>query len=120
MSMNITFNLCIYIRKENREEYIVNCRLTDLRHKEVISSCDGARIGFVDDVIVDTKLACIVSFVIFGRSGFFGIFGRCEDYIIPWAKIELIGTDTIIISCKTPNPVKRRKKPHFFEKNRNN
>ena len=98
----------------------MNCRLTDLRHKEVISSCDGARIGFVDDVIVDTKLACIVSFVVFGRSGFFGIFGRCEDYIIPWDKIELIGTDTIIISCKTPNPVKRRKKPHFFEKNRNN
>ena len=35
----------------------MNCRLTDIRHKEVISACDGCRIGFVDDVIVDTKCA---------------------------------------------------------------
>lgn len=96
----------------------MDCRLTDLRHKEVISSCDGTRIGFVDDVIVDTKSACVVAFVIFGRFGFFGLFGKCEDYIIPWEKIELIGADTIIISCKTPQPVKRRKKSRLFEKNR--
>ena len=95
----------------------MNCRLTDLRHKEVISACNGARIGFVDDVIVDTKTACVVSFVIFGRMNFFGLFGKCEDYIIPWEKIELIGEDTIIISCETPNPVKRQKKRRFFEKN---
>ena len=31
----------------------MNCRFTDLRHKEVISACDGTRIGFIDDVIVD-------------------------------------------------------------------
>lgn len=94
----------------------LNCRLTDLRHKEVISSCDGTRIGYVDDVIVDTKTACIVSFVIFGRMSLFGIFGRCEDYIIPWEKIELIGEDAIIISCKTPTPVKRQKKSRFQRK----
>ncbi len=93
----------------------MNCRFTDLRHKEVISSCDGARIGFVDDVIVDTKNACIVSIVIFGRSGFLGIFGKCEDYIIPWGKIDLIGEDTIIISCCTPSPTKRPGKGHFRE-----
>ncbi len=95
---------------------MLNCRFSDLKHKEVISAVDGSRIGYVDDLIVDTKLACIVSFVIFGRSGFLGIFGKCEDYIIPWEKIELIGEDTIIISCRTPKPVKRRRKPRFFEK----
>lgn len=94
----------------------MNCRLTDLRHKEVISACDGSRIGFVDDVIVDTKTACVVSFVIFGRSSFFGFFGKCEDYIIPWEKIELIGEDTIIISCETPEPTKRQKKRSFNDK----
>lgn len=93
-----------------------NCRLTELRRKEVISSCDGTRIGFVDDVIVDTKSACIVAFVIFGRMSFFGIFGKIEDYIIPWEKIELIGEDAIIISCKTPKPEKRRRKPRLFKK----
>lgn len=95
----------------------MNCRLTDIRHKEVISACDGCRIGFVDDVIVDTKCAKIISIVIFGRNGFFGLFGRCEDYIIPWEKIDLIGEDIIIISCSVPNPVKRPRKPRFKQKN---
>lgn len=95
----------------------MNCRFTDLRHKEVISTCDGTRIGFVDDVIVDTKTARVISIVIFGRSGMFGFFGKCDDYIIPWEKIELIGEDTIIISCCTPNPTKREKKRRFNAKN---
>ncbi len=95
----------------------MNCNLTDLRHKEVISCCDGTRLGYVDDIIVDTKTARVVSIIIFGRNGFFGLFGRCEDYIIPWEKIDLIGADTIIISCCTPNPTKRQKKRRFRDKN---
>lgn len=93
--------------------YLGNCRFTDLKCKEVISTCDGTRLGYVDDVIVDTKCAKLVAIVIFGRMGFGGLIGRCEDYIIPWEKIELIGEDTIIISCNTPKPTKREKKRHF-------
>lgn len=95
----------------------MHCRLSELRHKEVISAVDGVRIGYVDDVIVDTKSATIVAFVIFGRFFFFGIIGKAEDYIIPWEKIELIGEDAIIISCKTPKPEKRRRKRLFHGKN---
>ena len=95
----------------------MNCRLTDLRHKEVISAVDGVRIGFVDDVIVDTKTACVVAFVIFSRYFLFGIFKKGEDYIIPWEKIQLIGEDAIIISCKTPKPQKNPRKRLFFWKN---
>ena len=94
-----------------------HCRLTDLRHKEVISAVDGVRIGYVDDVIVDTKTACIVAFVIFGRFFLFGIFGKGGDYIIPWENIQLIGEDTIIISCRTPKPEKKPRKWLFFGKN---
>lgn len=95
----------------------MECRLTDLRHKEVISEIDGTRLGYVDDIIVDTKSSAVVAFVIFARIFFFGIFGKTEDYIIPWEKIKLIGEDTIIISCKTPKPEKRQKKRLFFGKN---
>lgn len=91
----------------------MSCRFTDMRRKEVISACDGKRIGFVDDVIIDVKNACIVSIVIFGRMSFFGLFGKCEDYIIPWEKIDLIGEDTIIISCNMPKPQRREKKARF-------
>lgn len=95
----------------------MNCNFAELRHKEVISACDGTRIGYVDDVIVDTKCAKVVSLVIYGRMSLFGFHGRCEDYIIPWEKIELIGEDTIIISCCMPKPTKRQKKRKCREKN---
>lgn len=88
----------------------MECRLSELRRKEVISEVDGARVGYIDDVIVDTKSSKVVAFVIFGRFFLFGIFGKTEDYIIPWEKIKLIGEDTVIISCKTPKPEKRRRK----------
>ncbi len=41
----------------------MNCRLSELRRKEVISAVDGVRIGYIDDVIVDTKTASIVEYL---------------------------------------------------------
>ena len=97
----------------------MNCRLTELRHKEVISAVDGVRIGYVDDIIVETKSSNVVAFVIFYRNFLLGIFGNRGDYIIPWEKIQMIGEDVIIVSCKTPKPQKSARKPLFFWKNRN-
>lgn len=97
----------------------MNYRISELRRKEVISAVDGARIGYVDDIIVDTKTACVVAFVIFGGFFLFGIFGKKEDYIIPWEKIELIGEDAIIISSKISKNEKKPKKRLFFGKNQN-
>lgn len=96
----------------------MDCRLSDLKHKEVISAVDGVRIGVVDDIIVDTKTACVVAFVIFSRYFLFGIFKKGEDYIIPWEKIQLIGVDTIIVSCKIPNSQKKPRKWLEYWKNR--
>lgn len=95
----------------------MNCRLTELRHKEVISAVDGTRLGFIDDIIVDTKTASVVAFVIFNRFFFFGIFKNQEDFIIPWEKIQLIGEDAVIISCKAPGGRKNPAKRLFFWKN---
>ena len=95
----------------------MDCRLSDLRHKEVISEIDGTRLGYVDDIIVDTKSSAVVAFVIFGRFFLFGIFGKREDYIIPWEKIRLIGEDAVIISCHKPKPQKKPKKRLFFREN---
>ena len=52
----------------------MKCRLTEMRRKEVISAVDGARIGYVDDILLETKSAKIVAFVIFGirkKRGFY-------------------------------------------------
>ena len=97
----------------------MDCRFSDLKHKEVISEIDGTRLGYVDDIIMETKTSSVVAFVIFARIFFFGIFGKAEDYIIPWEKIQLIGEDAVIISCKAPKPQKKAGKQPFFEKFRN-
>ncbi len=89
------------------------CRVTDLRHKEVINSTNGCRLGCVDDVEVDTITAKLISVIIYGRPRFFGLFGRYEDIVIRWENIKLIGEDTILVS-QCPKPVRNRKTRLIF------
>ena len=86
------------------------CRVTELRHKEVINSTNGCRIGFVDDVEVDTENARVVAIVIYGRQRFFGILGRFDDLVIKWENIHLIGEDTILVS-HCPIHYNKQKRP---------
>ena len=90
------------------------CRVTDMRHKEIISRKDGTRIGCVDDVEVDTCNARLVSVIVYGRPRCFGLFGREDDIIISWDKIELIGEDTILVSeCPCQNKKRKFRFPFF-------
>lgn len=94
----------------------MSCTLSELRNKEVINGHNGARIGFVDDLEVDTRNARVCALVIYGRLKLFGLFGRKDDCVIPWDNISLIGEDTIIVSGSHHNPSKRRKKGFFSRK----
>lgn len=85
------------------------CRVTDMRNKEVINIKTGCRLGYVCDVEVDTCTAKVLAIVIFGRLRLFGLLGRCEDIIIPWCDIEVIGEDTILV-CFNPPPKRFKKK----------
>ena len=75
----------------------MNCRITDLRDKEVIDIKTGLRLGCVCDVEVDTCNAQIISIIVFGKGKFGGLWGRCDDIVIPWCDIEVIGEDTILV-----------------------
>lgn len=98
-----------------KEVIILNCRLVELRNKEVISCENGCRIGYVDDLEVDTSDAKVKALVIYGRLKLFGLFGRKDDFIIPWKNIELIGEDTILVNCSGSDNRKHRKKEGFFK-----
>ena len=74
------------------------CRITDMHNKEVINVCDGGRLGCVDDVEVDTCTAQVVAIVVHGRSKLFGLLGRCEDIVIGWKEIEVIGEETVLVN----------------------
>ncbi|MEF2920548.1 MAG: YlmC/YmxH family sporulation protein [Acutalibacteraceae bacterium] len=89
------------------------CRVSDLRHKEIINAKDGCRLGFVDDVEINTKDATVLSLVVFGRLRCFGLFGKDEDIIIKWEYIELIGEDTILVNYTAPLRKRKGIKGYF-------
>ena len=90
------------------------CRIVELRHKEVINSSDGCRIGYVDDVEVDTVTSQVRAVIVFGRPRLFGLLGRNDDVIIPWSDIQLIGEATILVSCNMKFHQKKNRIPKSF------
>ena len=87
----------------------MNCRIQDLRNKEVVCLHNGAILGCVADVEVDTVCAKVVAIVIYGRLKCFGLLGREDDCVIPWQDIEIIGEDTILVKCHGNFPPPRRR-----------
>ncbi len=75
-------------------------RITDMHDKEVINICDGTRLGYVDDLEVDTCTAQITALVICGRNRLFGVLGRDPDIVVQWKDIEVVGDETILVNFK--------------------
>ena len=82
----------------------MQCRLRDLRCKEVINICDGCRLGYVGDVEITVPEGKVVALIVPGPYRFFGLFGRGEEYYIPWDCIRQIGDDIVLVD----KPFQRR------------
>lgn len=89
-------------------------RVAELRRKEVIDSQSGSRVGFIDDIEIDTLTAGVRSVVIFGRPRLFGLLGKNDDVIIPWSDITLIGEDTVLVATNVRNKQKVFSKTKLF------
>lgn len=76
----------------------------ELCSKEVVQLKDGACLGRVDDVELDADTARIGSLLLLGRPRLFGLLGRDETLTIPWADIERIGLDAILVRTDIPVP----------------
>ena len=90
------------------------CCLEDLSRKDVINIQDGCRLGYVCDVEIDISDGRLISLIIYGKSKFFGLFGREEDMVIPWNDIDKIGEDIILVNCELPSRPPVRPKRGFF------
>ena len=75
-------------------------RMYDLRQKEVINLSDGARYGFVSDLEINTE-GEILALIVPGPGRVLGVFGREQEYRIPWDTINKIGDDIILVECST-------------------
>ena len=56
----------------------------------------------------------IKAIVVFGPCRFFGLFGRGEDYYIPWECVQKFGCDIVIVD----KPFQRRDPPPQRKKRR--
>lgn len=74
-------------------------RFSDLHCREVINLCDGARLGEVCDLVFEPVSGSITAIVVPGQGGFFGMFCK-DDCVIPWACIETLGDDYILVRWK--------------------
>ena len=73
----------------------------DLRQKEVINTSDGVRFGFVSDLEIDIKNGQTLALIVPGPGRVLGVFGRDQEYRIPWDMINKIGDDIILVDCNT-------------------
>jgi len=73
--------------------------VSDLKLKEVINVIDGKRLGAITDIEIDVESGTLTAIVVPGNGRFLGMFSRSEDVIIPWGKINKIGTDVILVEA---------------------
>ena len=81
-------------------------RVCDFRSKQVINVCDGNCLGYVVDVEIDLECGRLTAIVVEGGSRFFGIFNKCEEIVICWEDIQVIGEDSILV-CPSKNPYRK-------------
>ena len=82
-------------------------RYCQLRRKEVINLNDGCRLGYVGDLELCMPEGTVKALIVLGPCKFFGLFGRGEDYYIPWDCVTRFGSDIILID----KPFQRREGP---------
>ena len=75
----------------------MECRVSELRYKEIINVSDGSRYGWVGDVEVDLDIGQVRALVVPGRLRLFGLLGREEDRVFPWEAVRRFGADTILV-----------------------
>ena len=75
----------------------MECRVSELRYKEIINVSDGSRYGWVGDVEVDLDSGQVRALVVPGRLRLFGLLGREEDRVCPWEAVRRFGADTILV-----------------------
>ena len=72
----------------------------ELREKEIINICDGARLGRICDLELDDCTGLICSIVVPGPTRLLGLIKNSEELVIPFCKIQKIGDDVILVNSE--------------------
>ena len=66
--------------------------------KDVVNVADGRKLGAIGDLELDLERGVVTALVISGPSRMMGFFGRDQDLVIPWDRIQKIGEDVILVN----------------------
>ena len=78
--------------------------IRELCEKEVVQLEQGVCLGRADDLEFDPATAQLQCLILLGRPRLLGLLGRDETLTIPWADIERIGLDAILVRTDIPAP----------------
>jgi YlmC/YmxH family sporulation protein len=78
-------------------------KTSELREREVVNVLDGKRLGLASDLEIDAVSGRILAIVVPGPGKFLWLFGKSDDFVIPWERIKKIGVDVILVEA--PNYV---------------
>ena len=72
-------------------------KICELKQKEVINICTCRSLGCPIDAEFDCKSSQLTALILPGPGRFCCLFGRDNEYIIPWECISQIGDDIILV-----------------------
>jgi YlmC/YmxH family sporulation protein len=85
-------------------------KVSDLQEREIVNIIDGRRLGPIKDIDIDVETGKITALILPGSGRFLNIFGRREDYIVPWEKIIRIGVDVILVEAQQYTEIPRKER----------
>ena len=88
----------------------MKCRTTDLRNKEIVNICDGHRLGYACDVILNTANGQVLAIIVPGPFSIWSLIGRGSEWIVPWECVKRIGDDLILVEARDLKPEECRKR----------
>ena len=88
----------------------MQCLLTTLQEKEVINLHDGARLGYVSNIEIDSCSGKVISIRVYSKGKFCGL-GKGTEIKILWEQIEVIGEETILVDYRDLCPTAHTEKP---------
>lgn len=92
----------------------MSTNFTDLHCKEVICVCDGRRLGYISDARIDLPEGHILAIIVPGPCRFLGLWGRKDEYVIPWHCIRKMGPDIVLVDIKPDECRVPRQKPKLL------
>ena len=80
----------------------MQCKTTfsELRRKEIINVCDGARLGPLCDLELDVGTGVLLALIVPGPARMFGLLRSEEELVIPFCQIKKIGEDVILVEIE--------------------